>query len=451
MTILSRTAGRLRAAVAAVCAIVGTTLPTVAQEGDQPGPATVIHAGTLLAVPGESPLREQTIVIRDGRIEEVLSGYRYADRAGPDLQVVDLKDRFVLPGLMDMHVHLQMKLGKYQDRDRLKLSDPLVGLRGLHHGMQTLLAGFTTVRDVGSMEQHTYAHRDAVERGWVHGPRIIAAGKVAITGGHADTSGIKPELMELYRDAYVCDGPYDCRRAARHAIKYGADLIKITATGGVMTQRATGTGQQMEQDELNEIVNAAHRMGRKVASHAHQTDGIIAALKAGVDSVEHGSFLDEEAIRLMREREVWFVPTLLAGHTVVPIALNSDILSEAVKQKAVEVGANLPENLARAYEAGVRIAYGTDAGVAEHGNNAMEAVLMHRAGMPAMDILETATVNAAELIDMRDSLGTIEAGKHADIIAVTQSPLDTIESLREVDFVMKGGQVYKSKGRALIH
>ncbi|QIB65189.1 metal-dependent hydrolase family protein [Kineobactrum salinum] len=431
--------GLVGIAVAGLC----PALPVLAQ---QASPTTLIHAGTLLAVPGEEAARQQTIVVRDGRIQQVLDGYQSGDDEGSGVTVVDLKDSFVMPGLMDSHVHLQMKLGEHQDRDRLKLSDPMVGMRGIHHGMVTLLAGFTTVRDLGSLETQTYAHRDAVERGWVHGPRIIAAGKVAITGGHVDTSGVKPELLDFYLSDTVCDGPFDCRRAARHAVKYGADLIKITATGGVMTQRATGTGQQMEHDEISEIVNAAHRMGRKVTSHAHQTDGIIAALKGGVDSIEHGSFLNDEAIKLMRQRDVWLIPTLLAGHTVVPMALNSDVLSEAVKQKAVEVGANLPTNFHKAWKAGVRIAYGTDAGVAVHGNNAMEAVLMNRAGMPAMEVLETATVNAAELLGMSDSLGTIEAGKHADIIALRRSPLDDIEALLDVGFVMKGGRIYKQQG-----
>mgnify|MGYP001812971712 FL=1 len=227
---------------------------------------TLIHAGELLAVPGKPPAREMTIIVEDGRITGVQRGFAEVDGAA----VIDLRDSFVLPGLMDMHVHLQGELGPRNDSDALKMSNQLMQMRSLHFAMKTLTAGFTTVRDVGSSEQEMYAMRDAIERGWVDGPRIIAAGGVGITGGHADISGVSPELMEHWTSANVCDGPYDCRRAARNVIKYGGDLIKITSTGGVMTQRATGTGQQMEMDELQEVVRAAARMGRKVASHAHE-------------------------------------------------------------------------------------------------------------------------------------------------------------------------------------
>ena len=285
--------------------------------------------------------------------------------------------------------------------------------------------------------------RDAIDMGWVDGPRIIAAGSVGITGGHADISGVKPELMELWTDASICDGPYDCRRATRNAIKYGADLIKITSTGGVLTDRATGTGQQMEADELREVVAAAQRMGRKVASHAHEEDGIIAALEAGVASIEHGTYAGPQAIRLFRETGAYLVPTLLAGKTVATMAVESDFMSDAIREKAIRVGNDMKGNFGRAYEAGVNIAYGTDSGVSPHGTNAEEALLMVEAGMSEMDVIVAATVNAADLIDMSDSLGTIERGKHADIIAVDASPLENIDELLDVDFVMKGGKIYK--------
>ena len=309
--------------------------------------------------------------------------------------------------------------------------------------MNTLKAGFTTVRDVGSSAQEMYAMRDAINNGWIDGPRIIAAGGVGITGGHADISGVSPDLMEIYTSANVCDGPYDCRRAARNAIKYGADLIKITSTGGVMTDRATGTGQQMEMDELREVVQAAARMGRKVASHAHHEDGIVAALQAGVASIEHGSYTGPRAIKLFKETGAYLVPTLLAGKTVSAMAVEADFMSDAVKEKAIRVGNDMAGSFEKAHKAGVNIAFGTDSGISRHGTNAEEAVLMVEAGMSEMDVIVSATINAADLIDMSDEIGTIEDGKFADIIAVSRSPLEDIGELLDVDFVMKGGKVFK--------
>ena len=404
---------------------------------------TIIHAGDLLAVPGTAPLRNQTIVIEGGRIVDVQSGFKDASSFEGDVEVINLRDKFVLPGLMDMHVHLQGELGPSNDRDALKMSDQLMQMRSIYYAMNTLKAGFTTVRDLGSSAQEMYAMRDAINNGWIDGPRIIAAGGVGITGGHADISGVSPDLMEIYTSANVCDGPYDCRRAARNAIKYGADLVKITSTGGVMTDRATGTGQQMEMDELREVVQAAARMGRKVASHAHHEDGIVAALQAGVASIEHGSYTGPRAIKLFKETGAYLVPTLLAGKTVAAMAVEADFMSDAVKEKAIRVGTDMAGNFERAHKAGVNIAFGTDSGISRHGTNAEEAVLMVEAGMSEMDVIVSATINAADLIDMSDSIGTIEDGKFADIIAVSRSPLENIEELLNVDFVMKGGKVFK--------
>lgn len=407
------------------------------------GPATadvtLIHAGQLLAVPGQPPVAEMTIIVEDDRITGVQNGFVEAE----DALLIDLSDKFVLPGLMDMHVHLQGQLGPDNDRDALKMSDQLMQMRSIHYAMNTLQAGFTTVRDVGSSPQEMYAMRDAINNGWIDGPRIIAAGGVGITGGHADVSGMSPDLMEIFTSPNVCDGPYDCRRAARNVIKYGADLIKITSTGGVMTQRATGTGQQMEMDELREIVLAAERMGRKVASHAHHEDGIVAALEAGVASIEHGTYTGPRAIKLFKQTGAYLVPTLLAGKTVATLALEADFMAPEVKEKAIRVGNDMAGNFEKAHKAGVNVAYGTDSGISPHGTNAQEAILMVEAGMSEMDVIVTATINAADLIDMSDSIGTIETGKFADIIAVGGSPLDNIEELLDVDFVMKSGKVIK--------
>jgi len=406
---------------------------------------TLIHAGELLAVPGEPSSSRQTIVVNDGLISEIRSGFAEAADFEGDVTVIDLSNHFVLPGLMDMHVHLQGQLGPNRDSDTLKMSDQLKQMRSIHYAMKTLRAGFTTVRDVGSSPQEMYAMRDAIEEGWIDGPRIIAAGGVGITGGHADISGMNPDLMEMLTSPNVCDGPYDCRRAARNTIKYGADWIKITSTGGVLTDRATGTGQQMEMDELKEIVLAAARMGRKVASHAHAEEGIIAALEAGVASIEHGSYTGPRAIKLFRETGAYLVPTLLAGKTVATLAVEEDFMSDEIKAKAIRVGNDMAGSFERAHKAGVNIAYGTDSGVSPHGTNAEEALLMVANGMSESDVLVAATINAADLLDMSDSIGTIEVGKFADIIAVDASPLENIDELLDVDFVMKGGSVIKSQ------
>ena len=405
---------------------------------------TIIHAGELLAIPGKAAKSGQTIVIENGRIVEVKSGFSDPGAFEGEVTVIDLKDQFVLPGLMDMHVHLQGQLGPKNDSERLKMSKQQMEMRSVMYGMRTLLAGFTTVRDAGSSSQEMYALRDGINNGWVDGPRIIAAGGVGITGGHADISGVSPELMDVFTSENVCNGPYDCRRATRNVIKYGADWIKITSTGGVLTDRATGTGQQMEADELKEVVLAAKRMGRKVASHAHQEDGIIAALEAGVDSIEHGSYAGPEAIKLFKKTGAYLVPTLIAGETVANLAKTSDFMSPAIKEKAIAVNAAMKGNFYKSYKAGVKIAFGTDSGVSPHGTNAQEAVLMVNAGMPEMEVIKSATVNAADLLDMSSSVGTIEAGKFADIIAVNGSPLENIQELLDVGFVMKGGKVYKN-------
>ena len=403
----------------------------------------VIHAGELLAVPGAPPKANQTVIIEDGMIKEVRDGFVAAGDVNADASLIDLSNSFVMPGMMDMHVHIQFELGPRNDSDTLRLSAEDVGMRSVHFAEKTLMAGFTTVRDLGANPQPLYALRGAVSKGWVDGPRIIASGGVAATGGHGDVDGMRHDLLEKYTSKTICDGPYDCRRAVRRAVKFGADIIKITATGGVLSDTNTGTGQQMTNDELVEIMDTAHSLGRKVAAHAHAAAGINAALRAGVNSIEHGSYADEESIRLFKESGAYLVPTLLAGHTVVGMAKTSDFMSADIKAKALRVGADMMANFKRSHEAGVKIAFGTDSGVSRHGTNAQEAVLMQQAGMSVMDILKAATVNAADLIDMSESLGTIEAGKHADIIAMDASPLDNIEELLDVDFVMKGGKTVK--------
>ncbi len=405
----------------------------------------VIHAGELLVVPGKAPLTKQTVVIKDGDIIAVKKGFVEVSKISADATLIDLSDKFVMPGLMDMHVHLQMELGPNNVSDTVKLSDADVAMKSVHYAKTTLLSGFTTVRDLLSEPEQMYALRDGVEKGWIEGPRIIAAAGVTITGGHLDADGMAPDILAMKSPKTICDGPYECRKATREAIKYGADAIKVASTGGVLSDTDTGTGQQMTDLELKEIVETAHGLGRKVASHAHATAGINAALRAGVDSVEHGSYADKETIKLFKKTGAYLVPTLLAGATVVEMAETSDFMSTPIKAKAIRVGPDMLANFEKSYKAGVKIAFGTDSGVSKHGINAQEAVLMHQAGMPTSDILKSATVNAADLIDMSDKLGTIEVGKYADIIAIDTSPLDNIEALLDIGFVMKDGVVYKQQ------
>lgn len=405
---------------------------------------TLIHAGTLLAVPGVSAKQEQTIVVVDGKVAAVKSGYLALWQGAKADSTINLKNKFVLPGLMDMHVHLQGELGPKNDSQSLRWSAEDVGMYSAYSAAKTLMAGFTTVRDLGAQSpQHIYALRNAINKGWLPGPRIIASGGVSVTGGHGDIDGMRHELLNIYTQKTVCNGPYDCRRATRRAIKFGADVIKITSTGGVLSDTNTGTGQQMADDELKEVVAAAHALGRKVASHAHAAAGINAALRAGVDSIEHGSYADKETIKLLKKNKAFLVPTLLAGDTVVKMAENSNFMSAAIKAKAIRVGGDMLVNFSRAHQAGVKIAYGTDSGVSAHGDNAKEAVLMVAAGMSPMAVIKTATLHAAELLDMQAQLGSVEAGKWADIIAVSKNPLEDIRALQQVDFVMRSGQVYK--------
>jgi imidazolonepropionase-like amidohydrolase len=282
---------------------------------------TVIHAGELLAIPGQKALTKQTVVITDGKITSIKPGFTKVSEFAEQAQFIDLSNSFVMPGLMDMHVHLQGELGPNNDSEKLRLSQADNLVKSAYFAKKTLMAGFTTVRDLGGSSEQSFALRDGIAKGWLPGPTVIAAGSnVAVTGGHGDVDGMSPDLLDIHTEQTICDGPFDCRRATRRAIKFGADVIKITSTGGVLSDTNTGTGQQMADDELREVVNAAHALGRKVASHAHAAAGINAALKAGVDSIEHGSYADEESIRLFKKSGAYLVPTLMAGDTVVNLA-----------------------------------------------------------------------------------------------------------------------------------
>ncbi len=401
---------------------------------------TVIHAGTLLAIPGEAPEDKQSIIIEGKRIVRIEDGFVDPVSVNGEVILIDLSDKFVLPGLMDMHVHLLGELGPDSRLDALQVTTSMQALKGAMHAKRTLDAGFTTVRDLGGKPEAIYALRDAVNDGVVPGPRILAAGSsLAATGGHGDVDGFKAELLTLWTPETICDGPYDCRRATRYAIKYGADWIKITATGGVLSDTATGTDQQMTDDELREIMDTAHGLGVKVAAHAHGTDGINAALRAGVDSIDHGSFLDRESIRLFRQTGAYLVPTLSPSYKIPAQMEGNPFFTDVIKAKALAASAASKANFGSAYEAGVKIAFGTDSAVTRHGENADEFGMMVDSGMTEMDAIRSATVVAAALIEMSETLGTIEPGKIADIIAVDASPLDDITVLEDVAVVIKEG------------
>lgn len=405
----------------------------------------VIHAGGVLAVPGESPLTKQTIVIRDDLIERIEEGYISPEDVDPAAKLIDLKDQFVLPGLMDMHVHLLGELSKTSRTDVLYDTTSMTALIGAHHANTTLMAGFTTVRDLGGEPEAIYGLRDAVAKGLVPGPRIYAAGSaLAATGGHGDIDGIKPELLKLWTPETICDGPYECRKAARHAIKMGADWIKITATGGVLSDTATGTDQQMTDDELTEIVRTAHGLGVKVAAHAHGVNGIKAALRAGVDSIDHGTFSDKKAFKLFKKSGAYMVPTLSPGIKIPAMMEGNPFFTDAIKEKAYAAAAASEQTFRSAYKAGIKIAFGTDSAVTPHGENADEFVMMVNAGMSTVDAIRSATVTSAKLLGVEDKLGTLESGKLADLIAVTGNPLEDISILKQVNFVMKEGAVMKS-------
>ncbi len=408
-------------------------------------PTTLIHAGTLLAVPGEAPLARQTLVINGDRIVRIESGFTDPDSFDGEVNVIDLSDKFVLPGLMDMHVHLLGELGPDSRTKMLHVTTSMAALQGAHHARITLDAGFTTVRDLGGDPEAIFALRDAIAECIVAGPRVLAAGSsLAATGGHGDVDGVKAELLTLWTPKTICDGPYDCRRATRYAIKFGADWIKITATGGVLSDTATGTGQQMTDDELREIVQTAHALGVKVAAHAHGADGINAALRAGVDSIDHGTFLDAESIRLFKQTGAYLVPTRMPGHMIPPMMDGNPFFTEAIKKKAHEAAAASKGSLTRAYKAGVKIAFGTDSAVTPHGLNAIEFGLMVESGMTPAEAIRSATVVTAELLGMSEDLGTLEAGKIADLIAVDGSPLEDVSVLEDVAVVISGGVVVKN-------
>lgn len=401
---------------------------------------TLIHAGRLLADPASGRvLTEQTIVVRDGRVAEIRAGF--VSGAG---RVIDLRNKFVLPGLIDSHVHLCHENGPDDRMNRVTMTAADWAVQGARFAAITLRAGFTTVANLGDENEAIFALRDGIARGDVPGPRVLAAGNVLSPhGGDGDVHGYRPDVEAVIRRPNLCSGADDCRRAVRNQIQRGADLIKIVATGSVLADVAQGVGLQFTAEELTAIVETAHGLGRRVTAHAHSTEGVNAALSAGVDSIEHGTFLDAESVKLFKSHGAYLVPTLLAGATVTEWANDPNgFLSPAAKAKALDVGPKMLDMGRRAHAAGIKVAFGTDASVAKHGSNAREFSLMVQAGFTPLDAIRAATVGGADHLGLSREVGSLAAGKVADIIAVSGDPLAQISQLEHVIFVMKGGVVH---------
>lgn len=406
----------------------------------QEAPATYIHAGRLLADPASGRVLErQTVVVRDGKVVEIRAGF-----VGEG-DVVDLADSFVLPGLIDSHVHICHENGPNDKLRRTVQTAADLAIDGARYARITLDAGFTTVADLGEENDAIFALRDGIAAGKVPGPRIVAAGNaLSPHGGAGDPAGYRPDVGHLVRRPSLCSGGDDCRRVTRETIHRGADLIKIVATGSVLADQASGLGQQFADDEIKAIVDAAHALGRRVTAHAHNAAAMNAFLRAGGDSVEHGTNLDAETVRLFKANNAWLVPTLLAGDTVTGWGRDpQSFLSPAVRAKALEVGPRMIESARLAHKGGVRIAFGTDASVSRHGENAREFSLLVRAGLTPLEAIRTATVNAADHLGLSATIGSLAPGKAADIVAVRGDPLADVAVLQQVRFVMKGGTVYK--------
>ena len=413
------------------------------------GRETLIHAGKLINGRDGQVYRQMTLVVDADRIVSVENGYRQPEpvadgEAGP--VVIDLTDHTVMPGLMDMHTHLMMQHHKQVYSDKFFMNDADFALRSTLYAKRTLLAGFTTVRDVGDNGTNSVALRKAIDNGFIIGPRIFTSGKaLATTGGHADpTNGTRGEFR---RDAGPVDGVVngvdDARKAVRQRYKDGADLIKLTATGGVLSLATNGQNPQFTQEELETIVRIARDYGMTVAVHAHGTEGMKRAVLAGVDSIEHGTFMTPEIMELMKQRGTYYVPTIVAGVWVGRKALEKDYFPAVVRPKAAAIGPIIQKTFARAYASGVKIAFGTDSGVSPHGKNAREFELMVAGGMSPMEAIQSATIEGARLLKIEDRLGTLEPDKIADVVAVKGDPIENISLMKDVSFVMKSGVVYK--------
>lgn len=404
---------------------------------------TFLHCGKLIDGKTNSVQTEITLVVEGNKILAVEKGYR---KPGPGDKLIDLKGKTVLPGLIDMHVHLESEVSKDYAIQRFVLNEADIAFQSAVYARITLLAGFTTVRDLGGTGINI-ALRNAVNKGLVVGPRIFTAGKsIATTGGHADpTNGYSARLMGNPgpREG-VINSPEEARQAVRQRYKDGADLIKITATGGVLSIAKDGSGPQFTDEELEAVIQTARDYGMHTAAHAHGTEGMKRAVLAGITTIEHGTRMTEEVMDLMKEKGTFYVPTIIAGKSVGENARIPGYFHPLVVPKALEIGPAIHETFRKAYQRGVKIAFGTDSGVSPHGHNAREFGYMVEAGMPPMEAIKSATSVNASILGMDQQLGTLEAGLLADIIATDENPLDNIRTLEAVIFVMKDGIVYKN-------
>ena len=419
-----------------VLALLGP-LPALGAEGAVP---VAVKAARLIDVRGDRVLTPAVVLILDGRIEAVGTALAIPANA----RVYDLGQATLLPGLIDAHVHLTY-VPENSGYKGLGVSIPRETLYGASNALKTLLAGFTSARNVGAGGYSDVALRDAIDAGELPGPRLLVSGPaLGITGGHCDENLLPAQFH--YREDGVADGPWEARTKAREVIKYGADLIKVCASGGVLSKGDQPGAPQYSPEELRAIVEEAHRAGRKVAAHAHGTQSIKEAIRAGVDSIEHASLIDEEGLKLAKERGTFLVMDIYNDDFILQEGLKMGMLPESIeKEKAV--GKLQRDSFSRAVKAGVRMAFGTDAGVFPHGDNAKQFALLVRYGMTPMQAIRSATLDAAELLGWKDRVGSLEPGKLADLIAVQGDPLKDIHLLEEVSFVMKGGAVVKDTRR----
>lgn len=408
------------------------------------GQTSYLHCGKLLDVKQKKVLEEQTVIVKDGIIESVQRGY--AD-VPADATAIDLKNKTVLPGLMDMHVHIEKESSRRSYEEQFRLNEADFALRATIYCKRTLDAGFTTVRDLGGSGINV-SLRNAINKGYVVGPRIYTAEKsLATTGGHADPSnGYRRDIQgDPGPKEGVINSVEDAKKAVRQRYKNGADCIKVTATGGVLSVAKDGQGPQLTVEELKGIVDAAKDYGMTTAAHAHGDEGMRRAVEAGITTIEHGTLMSEATMDLMIQKGTYYVPTISAGKFVAEKAKVPGYYPAIIVPKAKEIGPKIQKTFEKAYKRGVKIAFGTDAGVFPHGDNAKEFIYMTEVGMSNIDAIESATIVAAQVLGIDDELGSIDAGKKADIIAVGENPLDKIESLLDIHFVMKGGAVFKDK------
>lgn len=434
--------------VPALCIILHAT-NLIAQQmgapGEQRGKGTVVlKAARIVDGFGRQPIRNGVIVVTDDKIAAVGASGSVAIPAGA--RIIDLGDATLMPGFIDAHTHIIGRVLGDPDgqNSRVRDYDSFGAILGVGNAQKTLLAGFTTIRNVGAGDFDDLALRKAINDGWIPGPRILTAGhSLGITGGHCDENGYKPGLADGDYKTGIADGPEAVRAAVRYQVKYGADLIKTCATGGVLSEGdAVGT-TQYTYEELKAMVDEAHKLERKVAAHAHGTEGIKIATRAGVASIEHGSFLDQEGAKLMAQNGTYLVPTLMAGETVERLA-KSGVLKGFRGEKALAAAAAMRVAIKIAIANKVKIALGTDAGVIPHGTNAHEFTLMVEwGGMQPMDAIIAGTMNGAKLLGLDATIGSLTVGKFADIVAVAGDPLTDIKRMESTVFVMKNGAIYK--------